>query len=87
MSYYGGYGYGGGGDSADDVFVKAAVEVKRFLPSLFNIKVVRRTDLVEFKDRRRRTRCVRKQPRAVVVASDVTLESRPARRCPAFCNL
>lgn len=44
MSYYGGYGYGGGdggGGGAEDLFVKAAVEVKRFLPSLFNIKVVR----------------------------------------------
>lgn len=38
MSYYGGYGDGGG---AEDVFVKTAVEIKRFLPSLFNIKVVR----------------------------------------------
>ncbi|XP_078033593.1 calpain A isoform X6 [Augochlora pura] len=36
MSYY------GDGSSAplDDIFVKAAVEVKRFLPSLFNIKVL-----------------------------------------------
>lgn len=40
MSYYGGYN---DGDGAEDVFVKAAVEVKRFLPSLFNIKVVRYT--------------------------------------------
>lgn len=38
MSYYGGYGDGGG---AEDVIVKTAVEIKRFLPSLFNIKVVR----------------------------------------------
>lgn len=38
MSYYGGQGDGGG---AQDVFVKTAVEIKRFLPSLFNIKVVR----------------------------------------------
>ena len=29
------------GASLDDVFVKTAVQVKRFLPSLFNIKVVR----------------------------------------------
>jgi len=35
MSYYGDYGAG------EDVFVKTAVEIKRFLPSLFNIKVVR----------------------------------------------
>lgn len=38
MSYYGGHGDGGG---AEDVFFKTAVEIKRFLPSLFNIKVVR----------------------------------------------
>lgn len=37
MNYYGG---NNGGDGAEDVFVKAAVEVKRFLPSLFNIKVL-----------------------------------------------
>lgn len=36
MSYYG----DGNSGPLDDVFVKAAVEVKRFLPSLFNIKVV-----------------------------------------------
>ncbi|XP_017880513.1 calpain-A isoform X5 [Ceratina calcarata] len=36
MSYYG----SGSGAPLDDVFVKAAVEVKRFLPSLFNIKVL-----------------------------------------------
>lgn len=35
MSYY------GDGGGAEDVFVKTAVEIKRFLPSLFNIKVVR----------------------------------------------
>jgi len=40
MSYYGGYG-GDGGGTEEDVFVKTAVEIKRFLPSLFNIKVVR----------------------------------------------
>lgn len=39
MSYYDG-GYNGDVGDAADVFVKAAVEVKRFLPSLFNIKVV-----------------------------------------------
>ncbi|XP_070151140.1 calpain-B isoform X3 [Polyergus mexicanus] len=37
MNYNGDYN---GGDGAEDVFVKAAVEVKRFLPSLFNIKVL-----------------------------------------------
>lgn len=37
MSYYG----GGNETTLNDVFVKTAVEVKRFLPSLFNIKVVR----------------------------------------------
>jgi hypothetical protein len=37
MSYHGGYDDGG----AEDVFFKEIVEVKRFLPSLFNIKVVR----------------------------------------------
>lgn len=41
MSYYGGYGDGGGGGAEEDAFVKTAVEIKRFLPSLFNIKVVR----------------------------------------------
>lgn len=45
MSYYGGYGgYGDGdGDGVADVCVKAAAEVKRFLPSLFNIRVVCRS--------------------------------------------
>lgn len=32
--------YGGNRNVLDDVFVKTAVEVKRILPSLFNIKVV-----------------------------------------------
>lgn len=39
MSYYGGYGEEGG--TEEDTFVKTVVEIKRFLPSLFNIKVVR----------------------------------------------
>lgn len=38
---YGGDGGGGGGGAEENLFVKAAVEVKRVLPSLFNIKVVR----------------------------------------------
>ena len=39
--YEGGYGnYAGASQPGLDIFIKKAVEVKRILPSLFNIKVV-----------------------------------------------